>query len=142
MIEMTTEEGDTVLDPFAGSGVVGEQAIETGRKAILVEKNKEVVEKNIIPKLEKATPRFANKVAKAKTKTVVERKEVKQSTIIKKVESLLKKKAVIPIANNAKIKDGKLTITDLEYYLEVPGFKESNGVYKIVGGEMIKTDNK
>jgi len=108
MIEMTTNEGDTILDPFAGSGVVGEQAIETGRKVILIEKNKEVVEKNIIPKLEKTkpTPRFA------KPKSQV----VSKDKILKKVESLLKKKANLPILNNAKIKDGELNITDIENF--------------------------
>ena len=34
MIEMTTEEGDIVLDPFAGSGVTGAEAIRAGRKSI------------------------------------------------------------------------------------------------------------
>lgn len=33
--------GDTVLDPLAGSGTTGRMAIETGRNAILIEKNPE-----------------------------------------------------------------------------------------------------
>ena len=33
----TTRPGDTVLDPFAGSGTTGEVAIELGLKAILIE---------------------------------------------------------------------------------------------------------
>ena len=37
MLLPTTREGDTVLDPFAGSGTTGEVAIELGRKAILIE---------------------------------------------------------------------------------------------------------
>lgn len=37
MLLPTTREGDTVLDPFAGSGTTGEVAVEMGRKAILIE---------------------------------------------------------------------------------------------------------
>src|SRR5205085_9386581 len=37
MLLPTAREGDTVLDPFAGSGTTGEIAAEMGRKAILIE---------------------------------------------------------------------------------------------------------
>ncbi|MEO0248958.1 MAG: site-specific DNA-methyltransferase [candidate division WOR-3 bacterium] len=37
MLLPTTREGDTVLDPFAGSGTTGEVAVLMGRKAILIE---------------------------------------------------------------------------------------------------------
>jgi hypothetical protein len=37
MLLPTTREGDTVLDPFAGSGTTGEVASEMGRKAVLIE---------------------------------------------------------------------------------------------------------
>jgi DNA modification methylase len=37
MLIPTTRPGDTVLDPFAGSGTTGEVAIELGLKAILIE---------------------------------------------------------------------------------------------------------
>jgi DNA modification methylase len=37
MLLPTTREGDTVLDPFAGSGTTGEVAADMGRKAILIE---------------------------------------------------------------------------------------------------------
>jgi site-specific DNA-methyltransferase (cytosine-N4-specific) len=37
MLLPTTRPGDTVLDPFAGSGTTGEVAVELGRKAILIE---------------------------------------------------------------------------------------------------------
>lgn len=36
--------GDTILDPFGGSGTTGKVAIELGRKAILIELNPEYVE--------------------------------------------------------------------------------------------------
>ena len=39
-----TKPGDTVLDPFAGSGTTGMVAIELARKAILIELNPEYVE--------------------------------------------------------------------------------------------------
>jgi len=56
LIEMSTEEGDIVLDPFAGSGVTGEQAVLTGRKAYLIEKSAEAVEGHIKPKIKQAAP--------------------------------------------------------------------------------------
>ncbi len=37
MLMPTTRPGDTVLDPFAGSGTTGEVALALGRKAILIE---------------------------------------------------------------------------------------------------------
>jgi DNA methylase len=36
--------GDTVLDPFAGSGTVGKVAMELGRKAVLIELNPAYIE--------------------------------------------------------------------------------------------------
>jgi len=36
--------GDTVLDPFAGSGTVGQVALELGRRAILIELNPAYIE--------------------------------------------------------------------------------------------------
>lgn len=56
MIEMTTEEGDIVLDPFAGSGVTGAEAVKAGRKAVLIEKNKEVADTITKPRVEGAIP--------------------------------------------------------------------------------------
>ena len=38
IIKHTTDEGDTVLDCFAGTGTTGEACIETFRKCILIEK--------------------------------------------------------------------------------------------------------
>jgi len=55
LIEMTTKEGDVVLDPFAGSGVTGEQAVKAGRQAVLVEKSEKAIEEHIKPKLKAAT---------------------------------------------------------------------------------------
>jgi hypothetical protein len=51
LITMTTKEGEVVLDPFAGSGVTIEQAVKTGRVGVGIEKNPEVVEKFIKPKI-------------------------------------------------------------------------------------------
>jgi site-specific DNA-methyltransferase (adenine-specific) len=38
-IKLFSEEGDTVLDPFGGSGTTGVVALRYGRKVILIEKN-------------------------------------------------------------------------------------------------------
>lgn len=60
LIEMTTKEGDVVLDPFAGSGVTGAEAVKSGRKAVLIEKDKTVVEKFTKPRLEEAVSKTKN----------------------------------------------------------------------------------
>ena len=38
---MLTNEGDTILDNFAGSGTLGEVCVNTNRKCVLIEKEKE-----------------------------------------------------------------------------------------------------
>lgn len=43
-IRLLSNEGDTVLDPFAGSGTTGKAALELGRKTILIEMQKAHVE--------------------------------------------------------------------------------------------------
>jgi DNA modification methylase len=39
IIQKFTQPGDTILDPFAGSGTTGIAAVRTGRNAILIEKD-------------------------------------------------------------------------------------------------------
>jgi len=39
IVEWASNEGDTVLDPFAGSGTTGVACLNTGRKFILIEKD-------------------------------------------------------------------------------------------------------
>jgi site-specific DNA-methyltransferase (cytosine-N4-specific) len=39
-----SKPGDTVLDPFAGSGTVGQVALELGRRAVLIELNPAYIE--------------------------------------------------------------------------------------------------
>lgn len=55
MIEMTTNEGDVILDPFAGSGVTGAEAVKAGRRPYMVEKDPSVVENVIKPRMEGAS---------------------------------------------------------------------------------------
>ena len=43
-----------MLDPFAGSGVTGAEAVKAGRQATLIEKSQEAVDDFIIPKIEGA----------------------------------------------------------------------------------------
>jgi hypothetical protein len=42
-IKLGCPEGGTVLDPFAGSGTVGEVAVQLGRNAILIEINPDYI---------------------------------------------------------------------------------------------------
>lgn len=44
LIETGSDKGDVVLDPFMGSGTCGVACIQTGRKFIGIEKNKEFFE--------------------------------------------------------------------------------------------------
>jgi DNA modification methylase len=44
MLLPTTREGDTVLDPFAGSGTTGEVALKMGRRAVLIESSQACIE--------------------------------------------------------------------------------------------------
>lgn len=53
IIKMTTLPGDTIIDPFAGGGVSGEQAVVTNRFAHLIEIDSEAVLNHIIPKIKK-----------------------------------------------------------------------------------------
>ena len=52
LITNSTFEGESVLDPFAGSGVTGAEAVKAGRQATLVEKSEKAVEDYIIPKID------------------------------------------------------------------------------------------
>lgn len=56
MIAMTTEEGDVVLDPFAGSGVVGSEATKLGRGSYSVEMNPDVAQNITMPRIASAIP--------------------------------------------------------------------------------------
>ena len=51
MIKMTTEEGDVVLDPFAGSGVTVAEAVREGRTGVGVEISEKAIKEHIEPKL-------------------------------------------------------------------------------------------
>lgn len=44
LIAMTTGAGDTVLDPFAGSGTLGIAATKMGRHAVMIEKSSEYID--------------------------------------------------------------------------------------------------
>lgn len=54
MILPSSKEGDTILDPFAGSGTTGEVAYELGRKAVLIEPSS-TYQSALEPRVSKAT---------------------------------------------------------------------------------------
>ena len=88
MIEMTTEEGDVVFDPFAGSGVTGAEAVKKGRKTVLIEKDKEVVEKITKPRVEEAV-KETKKIEK-KTPVKEEVKETESTKLLSMTKRELK----------------------------------------------------
>jgi 16S rRNA G966 N2-methylase RsmD len=54
LVKQTTKENDMILDPFAGSGVVGEVSVTLNRSSYSIEINQTVVDERIIPRIEKA----------------------------------------------------------------------------------------
>jgi site-specific DNA-methyltransferase (adenine-specific) len=58
-IKLFTQEGDTVVDPFAGSGTSGEAALELNRNAVLIELNPEY-----IPLIESNCSRIINRASR------------------------------------------------------------------------------
>lgn len=57
-IKAGTKKGDTVLDPFAGSGTTAQVAKRLGREYITIELNPKYVKELIEPSLEKINPLF------------------------------------------------------------------------------------
>lgn len=64
LIQQSTIEGETVLDPFGGSGVTGAEALRTGRNAVLVEREENAVENVIKPRIEEAASEINDFVEK------------------------------------------------------------------------------
>jgi len=54
LILQGTSEGDFVLDPFAGTGVAGAEAVRAGRRTYVIEKDVAAIEKFIKPRIEQA----------------------------------------------------------------------------------------
>ena len=51
LILNSTNENDAILDPFAGSGVTGQQSVKLNRKCGMIEVSQEAINNHIIPKL-------------------------------------------------------------------------------------------
>jgi len=85
MVEMSTKEGDVVLDPFAGSGVVPAEAVKAGRQAIAIEKSEKAVEEFIKPRVEEASKKYPTIHEGGKIKMV----EGTPVEIVKGVETFL-----------------------------------------------------
>lgn len=77
LILQSTLEGERVLDPFAGSGVTGAEAIKTGRIPSLIEKSEKAVEEFIKPRLEKAIQDIAEARAEIERNPLTKEKNEK-----------------------------------------------------------------
>ena len=118
-----------VIDPFAGSGVAGEQAVKAGRKTALIEKSEKAVEKHIKPRVKKAL---------IEASAVVEAEVVDESNALAQIKTLSNmskekdKRGVVVV----KVKDGKgiLYATDPDTFsvrrFEVTTEKK-NGLYNL-----------
>ena len=85
IIKGTTKKGDTVLDPFAGSGVTGEQAVKSGRKTVVIEKSKKAVEEHVKPRIKKAVEELpTSKQAKSPSTGYASMKRWSTSELAKK----------------------------------------------------------
>jgi hypothetical protein len=87
LVEMGTEEGEVVLDPFAGSGVVPAEAVKAGRKAVAIEKSEKAVEEFIKPRVEAAAKQYPTIHEGGKVKMV----EGELVEIVKGVKTFLHK---------------------------------------------------
>lgn len=85
LIEMTTKEGDVILDPFAGSGVTGAEAIKAGRKSVSIEKSKEVAEKVTKPRIEEASKEAPKKEETKLEKVTKVGEKVVRSVPVKRI---------------------------------------------------------
>lgn len=54
LIKQGSKEGEMVFDPFAGTGVVPDEALKAGRNVTALELSQDRVDKEIIPRIEKS----------------------------------------------------------------------------------------
>lgn len=128
LIEMTTEEGETVLDPFAGSGVTGAEAVKSGRKAILIEKNADVAEKVIQPRIENALAERAG-APKLGDATRVLNLVARPADIEGKTAPLISRNDVLTLLRNSSefSKNPRLTVEQREKVTDMYGKVRGTG---------------
>ena len=126
IIEMTTYEGDMVLDPFAGSGVTGAEAVKAGRDATLIEKSEDAVEDVVKPRVEKG----------AKEKPIIPKKQKLSAEdtkkLINRVVGLAQDYNKIPASYTSKRR------TVLQSMM--PGMGQLGYSYKMDGKKLIIVD--
>jgi hypothetical protein len=60
IIRASSNPGDLVLDPFAGTGTTGEAALRLGRRYFLIEQQSLYIEYGIVPRLAYASLELAS----------------------------------------------------------------------------------
>ncbi|MDD5065213.1 MAG: DNA methyltransferase [Phycisphaerae bacterium] len=133
LIKLSTQEGEVVLDPFAGSGVTLAEAVRAGRKAVGIEVSEKAIEEHIKPRVKEA----AKEIAKERTKVVgrtVRTEKLPAPHLF--AQKLMVKNPALPILSNFIVKGGELSATDLEIAVKL-NTDLKNGIYKIVGKEAV-----
>lgn len=91
---LTTDAGDVVLDPFAGSGIVLAQALYMKRKYIGFEINPEYVntfKKNVLPAMHKQRKKTKNEMMKVKKRNKDFEEKIRFLRTLKYPKSIIKK---------------------------------------------------
>lgn len=136
LIEMSTKEGETVLDPFAGSGVTAEQAVKSGRKAVAIEKNPEQARK-VAERVKKAADEGYVKGEK-RPDIIASMPESKKVELVGRLEELSESKRNMQ-PTTAKYKAAIDEIEDIKDELGL-GRGGNSGGFGVVNGKAIRSE--
>lgn len=82
IIRQSTQTGQTILDPFAGSGVVGVEAEKLGRQAVLIEKSEKTLEDYLLPNISTIQKGlFDNEILRSTAPTTIDQEVIDFATL-------------------------------------------------------------
>jgi DNA methylase len=101
LIQQSTIRGETVLDPFAGSGVTGAEALKSGRNSVSVEKSADTVENFTKPRIEAAAKEIDENAPVGNAKELTVKPEDLTVKVAEKTQEILERQ----FDNNPAFKD-------------------------------------